>query len=233
MIIPALQAALAQLPDPRFRRVLIRAIGITFATLVAVSAALGFAVSLIGDVSLPLFGAVDLGATLGVLAGLGAVIASAFLMIPVAAMVIGFFLEDIAKAVEEEHYPHLTAAAGVPFFSAVLDSLRLFGVVILANLVALIFYLLFAPLAPFLFYGLNGFLLGREYFSLVALRRLSAREVSALRRRHRLSIWALGVILAIPLSVPLLGLIVPLIGVAAYTHFFHLLQPQPGNPASR
>ena len=93
---------------------------------------------------------------------------------------------------------------------------------------ALIFYILFAPFAPFIFYGLNGYLLGREYFGLVALRRLPPAEVKALLCCHRANIWGLGVLLALPLSIPLFGLLVPFIGVAAFTHLYHQLAEQLG-----
>ena len=40
------------------------------------------------------------------------------------------------------------------------------------------------PLAPFVFWIVNGFLLGREYFQLVAMRRVDRADAAALRRRH-------------------------------------------------
>jgi uncharacterized protein involved in cysteine biosynthesis len=108
------------------------------------------------------------------------------------------------------------------------DSLRFLGIFVGANLLALLLYIPFAPFAPFIFYGLNGYLLGREYFQLVASRRLSRTDVQRMWRGHRRSIWALGTLLALPLSVPFLGLLIPLVGVAAFTHLFHELDTQPG-----
>ena len=71
-----------------------------------------------------------------------------------------------------------------------------------ANLVALAIYLLVPPLAPFVFWLVNGFLLGREYFRLVAMRRLGPEAAAALRRRHFGRIWLAGTAMAVPLSVP-------------------------------
>lgn len=96
----------------------------------------------------------------------------------------------------------------------------------MANLGALVIYLLVPPLAPVIFWMVNGYLLGREYFTLVALRRLGRERAEALRRRHALRIWLLGTAMTVPLSLPLLNLIVPLIGVAVFTHQFHRLAPQ-------
>ena len=93
------------------------------------------------------------------------------------------------------------------------------------NLLALLAYLILAPLAPLIFWGVNGVLLGREYAQMVALRRLPRAEANAFRRRNRFSIWALGVIMAVPLTVPVLNLLVPVIGAAAFTHLYHRVGP--------
>jgi uncharacterized protein involved in cysteine biosynthesis len=73
------------------------------------------------------------------------------------------------------------------------------------------------------FWLVNGYLLGREYFQLVAMRRLGAAGAANLRRHFGPRIWLAGVLMAVPLSVPVLNLIVPVIGVAVFTHQFHRL----------
>ena len=45
----------------------------------------------------------------------------------------------------------------------------------------------------------------------------------ALRQKHFLTIWAAGVLMAMPLSVPLLNLVVPILGAATFTHIYHRL----------
>ena len=74
-----------------------------------------------------------------------------------------------------------------------------------------------------LFWGLNGFLLGREYFTLVAMRRLGPAGAKALRSRHAGRVWLAGTLMAIPLSIPLVNLLVPVLGAASFTHLFHRL----------
>ncbi|HET6592804.1 MAG TPA: EI24 domain-containing protein, partial [Xanthomonadales bacterium] len=99
-----------------------------------------------------------------------------------------------------------------------------FALVVLGvNLVAMVFYLISGPFAPLLFWTVNGYLLGREYFELVAQRRLGRADMRALRGRHVFGITLAGALMAVPLSIPLVNLIVPLLGVAAYTHMFHRL----------
>ena len=157
-------------------------------------------------------------------AGLGfwaALVLSVFLMIPVASVIVGAFLDRIAEAVEAKHYAHLPRVKGAPFGEVILDSLRFMGLVVLVNLLALLVYLIFAPLAPLMFWGVNGFLLGREYFQLVALRRMPLREANALRRKHVWAIWFTGILMVVPLTIPVVNLIVPILGVATFTHQFH------------
>ena len=96
----------------------------------------------------------------------------------------------------------------------------------LVNLVAIVLYLLLAPLAPLIFWAVNGFLLGREYFQLVALRRLPPKDAARLRRSNFATIWAAGVLMAAALSLPVVNLIVPIIGAAVFTHLFHRLAPR-------
>lgn len=226
MIFDAFSKALSQTGDPRFRRVLLLGVGLTIAVLALVTA--GFvrmASWLVGDsVTIPWVGEVT---WLGDAAGWSALalmmVLSVFLMMPVASAIISMFLESVAEAVEDVHYPSLPDVPGVPILDSLIDALGFMGVLIIANLLALILYLIFAPLAPFIFWALNGFLLGREYFTLAAMRRLGRDGAKALRRRHIGTIWVAGTLMAIPLSVPLVNLLIPILGAATFTHIFHAL----------
>jgi uncharacterized protein involved in cysteine biosynthesis len=216
--------ALGQLGDPRFLRVLLRAVALTIAALAAlfwaVMAGLGWLLP--ESVTLPWLGTVGFLDNLASWAAVGLMLVlSVVLMVPVAAAVVGFFLDDVAAAVEARHYPALPPARDPGLGAQVADALRFFGLVVVVNLAALAIYLAVAPLAPFVFWLVNGFLLGREYFQLVAMRRLGPVGAAALRRRHVWRIWAAGTAMAVPLSVPLLNLLVPIVGVAVFTHQFH------------
>ncbi|MEM1077758.1 MAG: EI24 domain-containing protein [Pseudomonadota bacterium] len=221
--------AIAQLPDPAFRRVLLIGIGATVGLLVAITwlftLLLGWLVP--DALSLPFVGEItwldDLASGLGVLSMLGL---SVFLMVPVASAFTGLFLEDIADAVEDRHYPGLPQAPKVPFGDALRDTFGFLGVLVVANLAALVLYLMFIPLAPLIFWGLNGFLLGREYFQVTAMRRLGREGAAQMRKRHMLKIWVAGVPMAMVLSLPLINLIIPVIGAAAFTHLYHRLAAQ-------
>lgn len=218
--------AVGQIGDPRFLRVLLWALLITVAGLAAVfwGVMLTLGWFLPETVTLPWIGDVTFvdnlvsGAAIALM-----LVLSVFLMVPVAAGAVGFFLEDVAEAVEAKHYPALPEAHGYGWADQVRDALRFFAIICLANLVGLVIYLTVAPLAPFIFWIVNGFLLWREYSQLVATRRLGRERAEVFCRRHFWRNWATGTAMAIPLSVPVLNLVVPILGVAVFTHQFHRL----------
>ncbi len=224
MIFDAFFKAVGQMGDPRFRSVLLRGVGITVLVLFAFAALMVWGAGwLVGDsLTLPWIGTITwVDNVLSWAMVPVTMVASVFLMVPVASAVTGLFLEEVAQAVEDVHYPEAGRAASVPFSESVMDGLGFLGTMVLANLVALVLYLLFAPFAPFIFWGLNGFLLGREYFILAAMRRVGRVEAKRLWRRHLTTIWAGGVLMAMPLSVPVVNLLIPVLGAATFTHIFH------------
>ncbi len=134
------------------------------------------------------------------------------------------FLEDVAKAVERKHYPHLPPAARIPFRENLVDTLNFLGLLIGANILAVMVYAIANVAAPLVFWALNGFLLGREYFQLAAMRRLGRAGAKALRKRHRGKIWVAGILMVVPLTIPVVNLLVPILGAATFTHLYHRLE---------
>lgn len=227
MIINAFFRALGQIGDPRFRRVLLLGIALTLILLIAATAGVVWLVGwMTGDIALLndiswMQDVLSWGSVLLML------ILSVFLMVPVASAITSMFLDTVADAVEDRHYPNLPAATPVPFSDALRDTVNFMGILIFANLCALVLYLLL-PLANILvFWGLNGFLLGREYFTLAAMRRVGRTEAKRLRKQHQGTIWLAGTLMAMPLTVPVLNLVIPILGAATFTHLFHMLTRSP------
>ena len=224
MIFGAFFKALGQLGDPRFRRVLLLGVGLTLALLIAATVGvLWFIQWLSGDTAqIWLLGEIRWLDDLLSVAGLGVMLLlSIVLMVPVASAITSIFLDEVAQAVEDKHYPALPRPEPQPMTEAFRDSVNFLGVIMAANIVALFFYAIFAPLAPFIFWGLNGYLLGMEYFQLAAMRRIGRQNAKALRKANRGTIWAAGALMAIPLTVPVVNLLVPILGAATFTHIFH------------
>ncbi|MFY0647145.1 MAG: EI24 domain-containing protein [Sulfitobacter geojensis] len=224
VIFRAFLLALGQLSDPRFRRVFFIGIALALALLVGFTAAFtGFINWLTPEeVWLPILGEVRwVSDLLSWGAAFLLMFLSVFLMVPVASAITSMFLDEVAEAVEAEHYPDAPPSTPVPFADALRDTVNFLGVLIGANVLAIVLYVLFAPAALFIFWGVNGFLLGREYFTMVAIRHVGRTEAKKLRRRFIGTIWLAGVLMAMPLSIPLLNLIIPILGAATFTHLFH------------
>lgn len=143
------------------------------------------------------------------LGGLALVVGSIFLIPAVTSLIAGLYLDDIAAVVEREHYPADPPGRELPTLQAIGVALRFFAVVLLVSLVAL-FLLLLPGINLIAFYLGNGYLLGREYFELAAMRHLPPAEAKKLRKANRLTVFLSGIIIAGIASVPILNLITPL-----------------------
>ncbi|MCA0204980.1 MAG: EI24 domain-containing protein [Proteobacteria bacterium] len=224
MILGAIFAALGQFGDPRFRRVVWLGLGLSVALLFALYWLLVLVIQLLvpDSVGLPWIGPVGGLDTALTLASIPVMLLlSVFLMVPVASAFSGFFLDEVADAVEAEHYPQLPPADRAGFWDSLKDALRYTGLFILLNLIGLIIVIFTAGLGFVVFWAINGYLLAQEYFTTVALRRMGPAEAARMRSANMGTLWIAGVLFAIPLSVPVLNLFVPVFGVAAFTHLFH------------
>jgi CysZ protein len=143
------------------------------------------------------------------LGGLALVVGSIFLIPPVTSLIAGLYLDDIAALVEREHYPADPPGRELPALQAIGVALRFFFVVLLVSLVAL-FLLLIPGVNLIAFYLGNGYLLGREYFELAAMRHVPPAEAKSLLRANRLTVFLSGLLIAGIASVPILNLITPL-----------------------
>jgi uncharacterized protein involved in cysteine biosynthesis len=234
LIFKSFGKTLGQITDPRFSRVLLLGLALTLALLVGAYALVLWLVQmLVGDtLTLPWIGTISgLDTLLGWSSLLLMMVLSVFLMVPVASAITSMFLDTVADAVEQRHYPGLPPATPLPMGEAVKDTINFLGLLVAANVLALVVYLFvfWIPFAPALvFWGLNGVLLGREYFTLAAARRLGRDGARQLRKRYRGTIWLAGFLMAIPLSVPLMNLVIPILGAATFTHIFHGLRKTGG-----
>ncbi len=218
-MLAAFAKAFEQLADPALRRVLWISVGIAAALFVVLWAGVGWLLA-----NTTLFETGWLNSVVDVLGGVATLVLSWLLFPAVVSTTTGFLLDGAADVVERRHYPQLPSARAQPLEEVVLQSAKFFVVLILLNGVAL-FFLLVPPLFPFVFLAINGYLLGREYFELVAARRLDPADVNALRRRHGPRLFVAGVLIALLLTVPFVNLLAPLIGTAAMVHLFHALTP--------
>ncbi|MBT4242457.1 EI24 domain-containing protein [Planktomarina temperata] len=230
MILSDFLKSVAQFDDPKFRRVLWRGMGLTIALLIAACLLVNFginqllssawAANMIGDQSW-------LGALINVGGVLFTIALSIWLMVPVTSAIIALFLDEVAQAVEARHYPHLPKQTATKLQDQILVGIRFLGILLLANIGALILSMIVPLLAPFVFWATNGYLMGREYFQMAAMRRMPRAQAQELFQRHQGSIWTAGILMAIPMSIPLVGLFIPILGAATFTHQFERLRALP------
>jgi uncharacterized protein involved in cysteine biosynthesis len=218
--------AIGQLGDRRFRRVLLWGVGLTLALLVGVYAGfLAVIQTFVPDiVDIPFVGPVGgLDTLLSWGSALLMIGLSVFLMMPVASAFTSLFLDDVAQAVEDRHYPGMPPAQTQSFGDAAIDTMNFFALLVTVNTLALLLYAFAGPFIPVVFWAVNGLLLGREYFTLIAARRMGRKAAKALRKRHWLTVWWAGGLMAAPLSIPFVNLFIPVLGAATFTHLFHRL----------
>jgi uncharacterized protein involved in cysteine biosynthesis len=198
--------------DPAFRR----PIGWSLALAALVFAALWLTVWLVlTHTAISTLRWVD--TTVDVLGGLAAVVLTFVLFPGVVAAILSLFADRIIAAVEERHYPRLPPPRAQPLSEQVLTALRFLAVVVVLNLAALPLYLV-PVVNALVFYGLNGYLLGREYFEMVAPRRLEMEPRRMLWRRRRPGFVLAGVAFAFLSTLPLVNLLAPVLAAAAMTH---------------
>jgi CysZ protein len=164
------------------------------------------------------------------LGGLAVLILSWLLFPAIVTLIMGFYLERVAAAVEALDYPGRGPPRYQPVGEVLAVMLRLTGLTIVLNLLALPMYLLIPGINLVLFFVLNGYLLGRGYFEVVALRRLDAGEARAMRKRFAGRIFSGGVVIAGLFALPLVNLVAPVIATAFMLHIFEALpriEPHP------
>lgn len=196
---------------------------LTLALFLGLQAALFFALRLLGPdhITLPLLGSIEIGHALswGSLALFP--VLSIFLMTPVAAGFAGLFSDRIAAGVEARHY-HIVASQPPDWFDSLLEGVAVMAAALAIAVAVLLATPMVGPLAPLLFYGANGWLLGREFLQMAARRHLAEADATAFRRAHMARASWLGTGIAVLLSVPLLNIAVPVLAAAAFTHLFQL-----------
>jgi CysZ protein len=154
---------------------------------------------------------------LDALGSIATVVSTFFLFPIVVSTMVGFYLEAVARAVEARHYPDVTPAPGIGVVAGVYASLRFLLKAGLVNLVLLL-VLLIPVLYPFAWFAANSYLLSREYFELVALRRLDLRGARDLRRRHRVQLLLGGLGAVALFAIPVVNLMAPVVVTMAMVH---------------
>ena len=213
-MLSAASLAFRQLFTPPFRSVLFKSLGITLLLLIATW--IGLESTLVGLVDTS-EGWINW--VIGIIAGFALFAGLVFLIPPISAIVTGLFLDDIAATVEKNHYPNDTPGTPLPLAQVLVNTSKFLAIVILVNLLVL----LTIPLLGIGFLGFfiaNGYLFGREFFELAALRFMPYSEARNLRKKHGGRIFMCGLVIACLVAIPIVNLLTPLFATAFMVHIF-------------
>lgn len=145
-----------------------------------------------------------------------------WLLFPLTLPLISYiFLDGIADAIEKEFYPNKQGDSP-PLMKTLPADIKLIFVLILLNILLLPFYLV--PILNILiYYLLNGYLLGREFFELIGLRHDTRQEVREQRKKHRFMVVGAGILILLAATTPILNLFAPVLATVYMVHIYHFL----------
>lgn len=211
-MISAALLALSDLFTPPFRSVLFKSLGLTTALLVVIWIATQGLLEAFLVVPYPW-----LDTTIAILAGIGVFLGLIFLVPPITSAIAGLFLDEIAQTVEKTRYPEDVPGRDLPLGQSLALTVKFTLLVISVNLFVLLLTLL--PGINFIaFFIANGYLLGREYFELAAMRFRSAEDAKALRKDYGARVFFAGVLIACFVAIPIVNLLTPLFATAFMVH---------------
>jgi CysZ protein len=220
-MISAFVKAFEQLGDPRLRRFIFFSLLASLATLIALVIGIAVLLSFVD-----LIGIAWIDTTLAWLGGAASLVLGFLLFPAVVVIVMSIFLDQVAEAVEARHYPDLPKAPGQGTIVGIWTGVKFAALLIGVNILLLIVYLvmlatvILSPLIPVVFYLVNGWLAGREYFETVAFRRVNAAEARELRRPFTIKLTLAGAAIAFMAVIPIVNLIAPVIATAVMVHLF-------------
>lgn len=204
---------LGQLGDRRLRGVLVLAIAASLGVIISLAFAVGAMLS-----GLAATGTGWLDDLIVWLGAIGTAVIALIFFPGSVQVVSSLFADRVADAVEDRHYADLPPARAQPIGEMVGESLRFAGLSIGLNVLALPLYFLVPGLNLAIFFGLNGYLLGREYADMVGLRRLDRDAMREFRRANWAALFLGGVLIAVLSTIPLLNLTTPVVATAFAAH---------------
>lgn len=161
---------------------------------------------------------------LAIATGLGLIAGAIYLMGPISSLIGALFLDEVASEVERSEFPADPPGRALPIAQSMLLSVKFFGLVLLVNFFALLM-LLIPGINLIAFFVANGYLLGREYFELVAMRFRPIEEAKALRRDNAVRVFIAGLMIAGIVIVPVLNFITPVLATAFMVRVHKRLSP--------
>lgn len=154
------------------------------------------------------------------LTGAGGMLLAWFMFPLLYPVLVSFFDEQVAEIIDREDYADQPQAVA-PFWPTLGNDI-LFTLKALALNIAILPLLIITPVWVVVYYGMNGYLLGTQFFRVAAGRRVSRPEADQLQKNNFTSILLTGMTISFLATIPFINLAAPILGVAIMTHLFYL-----------
>lgn len=215
MVITAFFKSIAQIKDPKFIWIVVKSSILTALVFLGISVLFGWGLGNFWSwVGLPFMSFV---VTIG---GFFTFLAGIWVFGPAVIITINsIFLSDIIRAVEKKYYPNDLHGKEPTFFDDFSTTFNLVCVQIILN-ICIVPFLFFPPVYFILYWFINAYLFGREYFELVFSRFLKKKERHRLKTNYKIHLYFHGLITAILFTLPLINIFVPLISTASMLHVY-------------
>ena len=142
------------------------------------------------------------------------------------AAILSIFVDEVVEIEERRVWPGRIGGRRVSFPAELGRALWVGVKMIAVHLMLVPFYilLLFTAVGPVILYlAVNGWFLGAEFFTLVALRHDPPQRAAELLRRWRPQVWAAGLVMAGVALLPVINLVSAVFAAALATHLYHRL----------
>jgi CysZ protein len=210
--------AFTQTFSPSLRRILLKSVALAVLLLIVLGVLLQTVITSLSELPQPFEMALAIATGLGLIAG------AVYLMGPITSLIAALFVDEVAEEVERTSFPADPVGRSLPIAQSLVLSVKFFGLVLLVNFIALMF-LLVPGVNIAAFFVANGYLLGREYFQLAAMRYRPVDDAQALRREHAVRVFFAGLAIAGVVVVPILNLITPIFATALMVRVHKRLSP--------
>lgn len=220
-MLTAIAETIGDIVSRDFRAAMLRSIGLTLLAFVAVFFAVELMLSLMAQLPWPWADRI-----LEVGTGVALLVAFFFLMAPVTALMAGFFLDGIAAQVEGRHYPGDPVGTPLAWGKALWLAVRFAALVLVVNLAVL--PLAFTGIGAVALVAVNAYLIGREYFEMVAMRHLPVDQARHLRKDNSPFVFAAGLVPALLAVLPVINMTVPLVATIFFVHVFKQVRATSG-----
>lgn len=209
----ALFKALAQLPEKPLTTVLVKSVILAIVVFIGTYLALGWSIAALDYVTIEW-----LDWMLKAVAGLGAVFGTWLLFPIIVTAFIGVFLDDVSAAVEDKHYPGDAPGTPVGLADSLFSAIKMVLVMLVLNIFILLPLFFIPVVGQVAYYGINGYLISREYFEQAAMRHHPRQNIRPLRKAQSGSLILLGVGFVFLMTIPVVNLIIPVVATAAMVH---------------